>query len=73
MYCVYSGNHIAFKVLLEFDTIDLLWRNSTHANILQILAKRGLLDLARRCWEILKAKSKEERDKFINNQSYNGK
>ena len=72
MYCVHSDNVIAFKVLLEFKEVDLLWRNNTGANICQILAKKGLMGRADQCWEILKGKPEEDQDKFINNQSFNG-
>ena len=72
MYCVHSMNVLASEVLLEFD-VDLLWKNNTDANLCQILAKKGLLLLANKCWAILEGKTDEYRYKFINNQSYNGK
>ena len=72
MYCVHSMNILAFEVLLEFNA-DLLWTNNTEANICQILAKKGLLILADKCWNILEGKPEEDRYKFLNNQSYNGK
>ena len=72
MYCIHSGNNIAFEVLLEFD-VNLLWKNNTGANIMQMMAKKGLLDLAQKCLKLLESRSAEDRNKFINNQSYNGK
>ena len=72
MYCIHSRNNIAFEVLLEFD-VDLLWKNNTGANIMQMMAKKGLLDLAQKCFRLLETRPAEDRDKFINNQSYNGK
>ena len=71
MYAVHSNNEVAFDILLKLNA-DLKWRNNTGANILQILAKKGLMGMAEKCWRILENKSAEERDKFINNQSYNG-
>ena len=71
MYCVHSNNYDAFEVLLELD-VDLLWKNNTGANVMQILAKKGFLNLAARCWENLQRKPKSHQEKFINNQSYNG-
>lgn len=73
MYCIHSGNTIAFEVLLERKELDLLWKNNTGANILQLLAKKGLLDLAQKCWKVVEKKSPEDRNAFLNNKSYNGK
>ena len=72
MYCIHSNNVDAFDVLLEFNA-DLLWKNNTGANIMQLLAKKGLVKVAEKCWERLKAMPESDRRKFINNQSYNGK
>ena len=72
MYCIHSNNTIAFEVLLECEDLDIMWKNNTGANILQLLAKKGLLGLAQKCLKIVERKSYEQRDKFINNTSHIG-
>ena len=71
MYCVHSGNDTAILVLLEFE-VDLLWKNSTGANLMQVMAKKGCVELAKKCLAKLDDRHENARSAFINNRANNG-
>ena len=75
MYCVHSNNYPAFNVLVSLNA-DLLWRNSTDANIMQVIAKKGRTSWAKLCWEnMVRCQDKysdEDKKAFLTNEDHRG-
>ena len=77
MYCSHYGKSEAMEMLLRRQDLDVEWRNNRGANVMQFVAKRGQLDMAKMLHGHFRASMGEEWQmrwfQFVNNQNDSGK